>query len=311
MRVRDSDSVGGWIDDALRRCQGDDVKRADADRAMETLLQRFFDARDSRPVSLITQLALFGSYARGALNPHDVDLHLTYEVDHERAIEVVQALSRGIDPDAPLRVALRGRTRSIQIVCDQLPEEMLANAVVLWRSGDSHEQALSRLKAIAPDPSAGRAPRDAMIDAFAGLDHILPMAFRRPIADAVEAGALRVEQLVLDDGQVRDPVSRKHIDQRWSPTSPLYRAAHAILAFHEAQGISPRAVHLHGLDVHDPETPYYAGMQLRYTRAIRHCLGDLAGTQWIEVVRPSRMKPLMALKITPGDRSALARLRWT
>lgn len=286
------------------------MKRDEADRTIEMVLTRFFEARASRPVSLITQLAVFGSYARGAMAPHDVDVHVTYEADEEFAEDVVWALSQGRDPETPLRVALRGRTRSVQIVCGKLPDEMLVDSVVLWRSGDSHEVALRRLRAIPVDPGAGRAPRHAMIDAFVGLDHILPMAFRSPIAEAVEVGALTVEQLVLDDRQVQDPVAREHIDLRWSPTSPLYRAAHALLAYHEDLGSSPMAVHLHGRDVSESDTPFYAGMQLRYTRGIHHCLGERGGVHWLEVVRATRTQPLTALRIVPRDRAVLQHLRW-
>ncbi|MFC9914731.1 hypothetical protein [Streptomyces sp. NPDC059862] len=38
----------------------------------------------------------------------------------------------------------------------------------LWRRGDTFQQALDILHSIKPDPEAGRAPRDDMIEEFEG-----------------------------------------------------------------------------------------------------------------------------------------------
>jgi hypothetical protein len=40
---------------------------------------------------------------------------------------------------------------------------------------------------------------------------------------------------------------------------PLHRAGRAVLAHLEQRGIDPAQVHLHGRDVNDPQTPYFAG----------------------------------------------------
>ena len=286
------------------------MNRAEADAAIERVLTRFFESRSVRPVNLITQLAVFGSYARGAVNPHDVDIHAELSSDDERAEEVISALSRGRDPDAPLRVALRGRARNVQIISHRLRPDMARDAIVLWRTGDSYEQALERVRGIEPNADAGRAPRDAMIDAFAGLDDMLPIAFRQPVADAVAAGALVVEQMVLIDAEVRDPFARRHIDDRWSLSSSLHRAAHAVLSQYENRGISARRVHLHCRDVDESHTPYFAGFQLRYTRMIPSRLAEVGHLEWLEVVRPTRTKPMIALKISPVDRKLVDELRW-
>ncbi|MEU8076038.1 nucleotidyltransferase domain-containing protein [Catellatospora citrea] len=286
------------------------MKRAQATAAVDQMLQRFFDDRADRPLNLITEIAVFGSYARGAAEPHDVDVHVTFDQDEDWISDTVAAMFSGRDPHTPIRKALRGAKRSLQIICEPLPDEITAGAVVLWRTGDTHADALARLHAIPADDNATRAPRDAMIDAFDGLDRILPMAFRKPVADAVAAGAIAVTQLTLPDQQVTDPDARKHITRRWQPTSPLYRAAHAILAYYEQHNIAPAQVHLHGRDVRPGPTPYYAGMGLRYANAIGHCLGNRQGVQWLEVVHPTSTKPLVALLIEPADREVLAGFRW-
>ncbi len=286
------------------------MKRAQATAAVEEMLDRFFREGHTRPLNLITEIAVFGSYARGAAEPHDVDVHVTIEQDEDWIADTVAAVFAGRDPNTPIRKALRGAKRSLQIICEPLPPEVLADAMVLWRTGDTRTDALTRLHSIPVDDNATRAPRDAMIDAFDGLDRILPMAFRKPVADAVAAGAITVTQLVLPDQQVTDPEARKHITWRWQPTSPLYRAAHAILAYYEQHDIAPAQVHLHGRDVRIGDTPYYAGMGLRYAHAIGNCLGSRHGVQWLEVVHPTATKPLVALLIEPADREALVAFKW-
>lgn len=50
--------------------------------------------------------------------------------------------------------------------------------VLLWHKGDTLQTALKRLNAIQPDPTARRAPREAMLPEFEGLDQWIPLAFR-------------------------------------------------------------------------------------------------------------------------------------
>lgn len=51
---------------------------------------------------------------------------------------------------------------------------MGAEPVLLWKRGDALSDAQARLAAIEPDPGAGRAPRDEMIEQFEGLDRWIP-----------------------------------------------------------------------------------------------------------------------------------------
>ncbi len=105
--------------------------------------------------------------------------------------------------------------------------------------------------------------------------------------------------------------------RRWRPRSPRtstptpYRAGQAVLAYAEQRGVSPLRVHLHGDDVDRSDTPYYAGFELRYFPSIPWCLTRRQSTEWIEVVNPTRTKPLAALRITPANRDLLADADWS
>jgi hypothetical protein len=181
---------------------------------------------------------------------------------------------------------------------------------LLWRKGDTLQATLDRLAAIQPDSAAGRAPRDAMLPQFEGLDEWIPLAYREGLFDAVGSGAITLERCVLTEGTVASAQAREHVADRWLATSPVCRAARAVVADWEARGIDPGKGHRHGADIRDRDTPYFAGFNLRYFRAIPGCLTEYGGVEWLEVVHPTRTRPLDALRIRPGDRSRLEQIRW-
>jgi hypothetical protein len=186
----------------------------------------------------------------------------------------------------------------------------MRDSVLLWSEGDDLATALSRLEAIEPDATAGRAARDAMLPAFDGIDHWVPRGVREALHAAVAAGAVSVEQLTLDDQQVGDERAEKHMTRRWSPESPLARAGHAVLAYLESRRVDPASVHLHGRDVADGDTPYFAGMQWRYWRSVQSCLTEFEGLEWIEIPRPTRTQPLKAIRIVVIDPNKLKDVPW-
>lgn len=171
--------------------------------------------------------------------------------------------------------------------------------------------ALARLHAIAEDDTAGRAPRDAMLPQFDGLDRWIPRRYRERLTAAVDAGAVSVERLDLPDASVEDPAAQRHLEERWGSTSPLYRAGRAVLAYFERRNVDLSQVHLHGRDVGGPETPYFAGFQMRYFRSIPHCLTEYHGVEWIEVVHPTRTLPTSALRIVSTRPDLLVDADWT
>lgn len=261
------------------------------------------------PLSLVRELYVFGSFARGALDPHDVDLAVEFDADRRWAAHFVGCLSYGRDPHALFRRTLTGGKRGCQFQFN-FRDRADFDMTLLWCQGDTLHAALDRLAAIQPDPAAERAPREAMLPQFEGLDEWIPLAYREGLSGAVGAGAMTIERCVLTEGTVASAQAREHLADRWLTTSPLYRAARAVVADWEARGIDPGQGHLHGTDIRDRDTPYFAGFNLRYFRAIPDCLTEYGGVEWIEVVRPTRTRPLDALRIRPGDRSRLGQLQW-
>jgi len=110
---------------------------------------------------------------------------------------------------------------------------------LLWRQDDTLTAALDRLRLIRPDPAAGRAARDAILPQFEGIDQWIPRLVREALSAAVSSGAIAIERSVLKDGPVTSPHAREHLACRCTPSSPLYRAAGAVIADWEQRGIDP------------------------------------------------------------------------
>jgi hypothetical protein len=176
---------------------------------------------------------------------------------------------------------------------------------LVWQRGEPLKVALDRLAAIPEDPDAGRAPRDAMLPCFEGLENDVPLFVRQAFEALTFDGTLSVEQITLTDGEVDDPEIRRYINSRWKDGSPLRRAAHAILNYLDSRGVDIHAVHLHGKDIDKQTTPYYVAFQFRYIRALPWCFTEYDGIEWIEVPKPTRSKPIRALQIKLLDRDKM------
>ena len=125
--------------------------------------------------------------------------------------------------------------------------------------------------------AAGRAPRDAMLPEFAGLDRWISRTYREPLIAALDAGAIGLQRVQLPDVDFDDPVGERHLGRRWAAASPLHRAGRAVLADFVRRGIDVCTVHLHGRDVDRPDTPYFAGFGMRYFEAVPWCLTEHHG----------------------------------
>jgi hypothetical protein len=286
------------------------MERARAVDLVEVILKRLVGGQGEWPLSSVRELYAFGSFARGALQPGDIDLDV--EVDHRDrrwGAEVARGLSYGYDPYRIFRHALIGRRRGVQFMFEGR-EDADFEVALLWRRGDELQAALNRLDAIKPDPDVGRAERHAMLPEFEGMERWLPRSYRELIIEAIDRGAIRVERLVLEDLEIADPLALAHLEERWNPTSPLYRAGHAVFGNLLARGVDPGQVHLHGRDVRDPVTPYFAGFGLRYFRAMKRCFLEHHGVEWIEVVHPTRGGTLQALRISPDSLPRLQEADW-
>jgi hypothetical protein len=134
--------------------------------------------------------------------------------------------------------------------------------------------------------------------------------YRECTSAAVRAGAISVQRLELPDAAVADLLVRDYIRYRWAPTSPLFRAAQAALAHLEQRGVDLVHVHLHGRDIDNEDTPYFASFGLRYFCALPHRLTDYHGVEWIEVIHPTRTGALHALRILRVRTDLLAKLSW-
>ncbi|MGY5101202.1 nucleotidyltransferase domain-containing protein [Streptomyces sp. 900105245] len=93
------------------------------------------------PLTLVDELYLFGSYARGALEPHDVDITVDFHRDERMPQREVASHFSGPPPHSELRRQLAGRSRGIRFRFDTALRRQLESVVVpmlrLWRRGDS------------------------------------------------------------------------------------------------------------------------------------------------------------------------------
>jgi len=282
------------------------MKRQQATLLLKDLLNRA--AGDTWPLSLVQSVHVFGSYARGALDPGDVDVAVVFDRDERWSRHFSDSLSEGRDAYTVLRVALRGRRRTLQIIFDHdkggydhIP------MTLIWKRGESLDTAIERIAAIPEDAHAGRVPRGAMLPCFEGLDDHIPLFVRESFKELVDRGIVSVEQLVLSDVEVDDIEVRWHVEHRWKAGSSLRRAAYSVLGYLESKGIDLHAVHLHGEDVDKKSTAHYAGFQLRYISALPWCFAEHGGIEWIEVPHPTRSGAVTALQIQLLDRDQMKR----
>ena len=266
---------------------------------IESMLAVLTASDRSDVVRLVTSVDVFGSYARGAPDPGDVDINIEY--DRQAALDMFgfQEWLQGRTHSA-IKAALVGRTRKIQMAFEMRLSPRSYQGVTLvplWQTDDSFATASRRLHAITVDPAAGRAPREHTLPELEGLDPYLPVYMRAHIRRAVEAGAIGIERLTLPDRRVHDRRTADYLDDRWQPGRPLKRAGHAIASYFEDRGIDPGTVHLHGRDVRDETTQYFAGFAGRYLRLVPAYISNHKALEHLEIPAPPTMtKPLTALR---------------
>jgi hypothetical protein len=279
------------------------LKRERATALLEKLLQHAVS--DVWPASLVEAVYLFGSYARGAVEPGDLDIAVDLRRDERWTNHFIRSMDYGRDPYTVLRQALRGRSRGVSILFNRDGHDDVP-MTLLWQRSEPLDLALERAGAIAVDPAAGRAPRDAMLPCFDALDHWIPRFVREEIKDLIDDHIISVEQITLVDADIADPWVRRIIQRRWSDGSPLLRAALAALAYFDSQDIALHQVHLHGHDINERITPYYIGFELRYLKSLLRCFDQYNGAEWLEVVHPTQRGPRRTLRIRLIDREKLS-----
>jgi hypothetical protein len=115
-----------------------------------------------RYADCVTEIWVFGSYARGAARVGDIDVNVEYDPSHELACEFVEALPRGRDYHAPFRKALRGSSRSVDVQFgfkDGLPDD----AVLVYQRGDALEAARARVAGNGRRSGGGRGSAPVLV----------------------------------------------------------------------------------------------------------------------------------------------------
>ncbi|WP_331772961.1 hypothetical protein OG948_56960 (plasmid) [Embleya sp. NBC_00888] len=187
----------------------------------------------SWPISLVQQVWVFGSFARGACEPQDVDVAVRFERDERMRQAVVEAILSGrANPYAPLRRALAGTSRGLQFQFEDHARERLraegTAMLSLWQRGDTLPQARTVLHSIPEDPSAGRAERHDMIDAFTGLDRYFPRPVRAELIAWRQRGLVDITRIPLPDAPGTPTCSRTRTSDGPSAdggTTTAHRAA--------------------------------------------------------------------------------------
>ena len=90
------------------------MKRERAVDLAKHVLLALDHGRAEWPLSLVTELYVFGSFARGAIEPHDVDIDVEFKIDQRWAEHFAGCLAYGRDPHSPIRRALTGGRRGCQ-----------------------------------------------------------------------------------------------------------------------------------------------------------------------------------------------------
>jgi len=145
-------------------------------------------------------------------------------------------------------------------------------------------------------------PEHGMLPCFAGIERRIPLNRRLNLIALAAEDAISMKQVILEDAHLANPDLEHRLRWRWSPTSPLFRAAKAALAYAEKQGATLTEVFLHGQDIKERTTPYSIGFDCRYLGAMPRVFREFGGTDWIEIPRPSRHAPLRALHIKAKTR---------
>jgi len=283
------------------------ISREKATAALSALLETI--CAGGPHAGCVTAVYVFGSYARGALTVGDVDVDIEYDHKLDPAVdrELVDRLVAGRDWNTPFRKALKP-ARALQVMFNRL--EMIAEPVLIYQQGDTLLQALARVEAVTPDPTAGRAERDPVHPAIEAVADDLARPSRILLTELLAAGLLTVDVIDLVDAeedQLGDRRFLSRVRRRWhSPASPLARAARAAAAYLQSLGVDLANVALMPRGVLDEQRSRWA-VECREThlRDLVVYLGYKSIADGLFVLHPERKRPLRALRLNAPDPSAL------
>ncbi len=278
------------------------MKRERATAVLHEILDRL--EQGAWPVNLVTEIHLFGSYVRGAMEVGDIDVVVQHTTDERWVEQAVSALFEGRDGYIPMRRALRGNRRGVSFQFqehDSLVNEGI-ELLLLWRQGESVALARQRLAGITTDASAGRAPRDHVLPDYEELADLIPRPVRIDLHRWCTDRKVAVRALSLPDAQPRSASAASHLDERWTPNSPLRRAAAAALAHLENAGQLLDRCEVHSQymahSTTDAAIDCFVDLRWRYWRRAQRYLAD--GQAWFEVLPATPRQSLNALHITPA-----------
>ncbi|MFG2638749.1 nucleotidyltransferase domain-containing protein [Streptomyces sp. NPDC048362] len=276
------------------------MKRERATGLLQDMITRL--EQGGWPLGLVDEVYVFGSYARGALEPNDVDVVIEHGTDRRWLGESLDASINGRDSYVGMKQALRGRARRMSFQFrgrSSLLDEGF-DLFLLWRKGEPFSLARERLASLTADPEAGPAPRDHMLPEFEGLQSLVPRPARIELFTRRTKGKISITPLRLKDAELEDPVAALHVRRRWVGTSPLRRAAACALVALEQRGVDLGEVTLHGrrLFGRDQQAEHYF-VDLGWNGF--GSMGRLldSSVTWLEVLRPHRSKTMDALLIEP------------
>lgn len=217
------------------------MRRAEAAKRIEGLLARV-SSGEGRYLTRVREIRIFGSYARGTLVVGDVDLAVEFDQTKDEAGRwFATRLAGGFDHIGALKRELRGNQRVLELHLNELDElrEEGFDPQLLWTRGESFETAVDRLRALAPDASAGRASRDAVHPLVAEAEKLIPRPARQEFSVFMWAGWLDAKLVDLPNMQARNRITRERFREQWASTNPRFRAAHAVASYLEHDGIEP------------------------------------------------------------------------
>lgn len=201
---------------------------------LETIVSR---VEAGQAPARIREIHVFGSFARGALEPNDLDLIVIHDKPSEEILAplmlAVKSYSYGeLDQSckayerfqaAMRRVFRRGGERmdiklaeSLDSAANQLVDVPRGEIRLVW--SESEPDWRSHLASIEPNPTAGRHPRHHFINvkrAGCTLEAV------ETVTEMIDAGELSLEKLPLDD--VAPPLSREfqHWLDHWTRTRSM------------------------------------------------------------------------------------------
>src|SRR6266508_4450385 len=149
-------------------------------------------------------------------------------------------MAGGFDHLGALRRELRGNQRVLEIHFNELDDLRKEGFEprLLWRRGESLEEARTRLAGLAPDASAQRAARDTVHPLLTDVEMLIPRPARQEFSLLMWAGWLDAKLVELPPQQAANPVTRRRFAEQWSESNPRFRAAHAVASYLEREGVA-------------------------------------------------------------------------